>query len=148
MNGPFLYDEGPEPLHTGTPRRSGKLLVLIFGATALLAVLSVVLLPLVKGSAGAQSREVVQVFLAALHKGDDETAYQLLCRQQQGDLSPGDVGGRYLGTGTGSVVGTSDASLHGAPAQDVQVEWDDGARTTLTVVNVDGPHICGVRPKG
>ena len=23
-NGPFLYDEGPEPLHTGTPRRSGK----------------------------------------------------------------------------------------------------------------------------
>ena len=64
--GPFLYEDGPEPLHTGSPRRSGKLLVLVFGATALVAVLMVVLLPLVKGSAGDQSREVVQVFLAAL----------------------------------------------------------------------------------
>jgi hypothetical protein len=146
-NGPFLYDEGPEPLHTGTPRRSGRFLVVIFGVTVLLAVLSVVLLPLVKGSPGDQSREVVQVFLAALHKGDDETAYQLLCRQEQGDLSPADVAGRYLGAGTGSVVGASDAVLHGAPAQHVRVEWDDGSRTTLTVVNVDGPHVCGVTPE-
>jgi hypothetical protein len=46
--GPFLYDEGPEQLHTGTPRRSGKLLVLVFGATAVVAVLMAVLLPLVK----------------------------------------------------------------------------------------------------
>ena len=30
-SGPFLYDDGPAPLHTGTPRRSGKLLVAIFG---------------------------------------------------------------------------------------------------------------------
>jgi hypothetical protein len=142
--GPFLYDEGPEALHTGKPRRSGKLLVLIFGVTALLAVLSVVLLPLVKGSAGDQSREVVQVFLAALHKGDTETAYQLLCRQEQGTVTPAGVAGRYLGAGSGSVVGSSDATLHGAPAQHVTVRWDDGSRSTMTVVNDDGPHVCGV----
>jgi hypothetical protein len=146
--GPFLYDEGPEPLHTGTPRRSGKFLVLIFGATALLAVLSVVLLPLLKGSAGDQSREVVQVFLAALDKGDDETAYQLLCRQEQAKSSPEGVAGRYLGNGSGEVVGASDAEVGGKPAQRVAVEWGDGSRTTLTVVNVDGPHVCGVTAGG
>jgi hypothetical protein len=147
-NGPFLYEEGPEPLHTGTPRRSGKLLVLIFGVTALLAVLSVVLLPLLKGSGGDQSREVVQVFLAALHKGDTETAYQLLCRQEQGAVSPGDVAKRYLGPGSGSVVGSSDATVRGAPAQHVTVQWDDGSRSTMTVVNDDGPHVCGVTGGG
>ena len=147
-NGPFLYDEGPEPLHTGTPRRSGKFLVLVFGATVLVAILSVVLLPLVRGSAGDQSREVVQVFLAALHKGDNETAYQLLCRQEQGKLSPDGVARRYLGDGTGAVVGASDAELGGAPAQHVRVEWDDGSRSTMTVINDDGPHVCGVTRTG
>ena len=146
--GPFLYDEGPEALHTGTPRRSGKYLVLIFGATVLVAVLSAVLLPLVKGTAGDQSREVVQVFYAALDKGDEDTAYQLLCRQQQARMSPGDVAGRYVGDGSAAVVGTSDARFGGAPAERVRVEWDDGSHSTLTVVNVDGPHVCGVTPKG
>jgi len=147
-NGPFLYDEGPEPLHTGAPRRSGRLLVVIFGATVLVAVLMVFLLPLVKGSAGDQSREAVQVFLAALAKGDNDTAYQLLCQQEQAKVTPEGIGGRYLGAGSGSVVGTSDAEVAGAPAQRVRVEWADGSRTTMTVVNVDGPHVCGVTPKG
>ena len=53
-NGPFLYDEGPEPIHTGAPRRRQGLLLWIFGGTALVAVLMVVLLPLVKGSAAAR----------------------------------------------------------------------------------------------
>jgi hypothetical protein len=144
VNGPFLYDDGPEPLHTGSPRRSGKFVVLIFGATVVVAVLMVVLLPLVKGSAGDQSRQAVQVFLAALHKGDTDTAYSLLCDQERADLAPGDIAGRYLGDGTGSVVGTSDAELRGAPAQRVSVAWDDGSRTTMTVINSGGPHICGV----
>jgi hypothetical protein len=145
--GPFLYDEGPEQLHTGTPRRSGKLLVLVFGATVLVAVLMVFLLPLVKGSAGDQSREAVQVFLAASAKGDTDTAYQLLCPQEQAKVAPEGIAARYLGAGTGKVVGTSDAELAGAPAQRVQVEWADGSRTTMTVVNTDGPHVCGVTPK-
>jgi len=147
-DGPFLYDEGPEPLHTGAPRRSGKVLVLVFGATVLVAVLMAVLLPLVKGSAGDQSREAVGVFLAALGKHDTETAYQLLCKQEQAKVSPDGVAGRYLGPGTGAVVGVSDATFGGDPAQHVRVEWGDGSRTTMTVVNVDGPHVCGVTPTG
>jgi len=143
--GPFLYDEGPEALHTGTPRRSGKYLVLIFGATVLLAVLSVVLLPIVKGSAGDQSRQAVQVFLAALHKGDTETAYQLLCEKERAAVRPDDVAARYgVGDGTGRVVGSSDAKANGAPAQRVRVEWPDGSSSRFTVVNSEGPHICGV----
>jgi hypothetical protein len=108
----------------------------------------VFLLPLVKGSAGDQSRQAVQVFLAALAKGDNDTAYQILCQQEQGKVAPEGIAGRYLGDGTGRVVGTSDAEVAGAPAQRVKVEWADGSRTTMTVVNVDGPHVCGVAPKG
>jgi hypothetical protein len=147
--GPFLYDDGPEPLHTGSPRRSGKLLVLVFGATALVAVLMVVLLPLVKGSAGDQSREAVGVFLAALHKGDTETAHQLLCEQERAHLTPDGVAARYVvGGGPGRVVSASDARVDGAPAQQVQVQWSDGSRSRFTVVNSDGPHVCGVTRGG
>jgi hypothetical protein len=147
--GPFLYDEGPEPLHTGAPRKSGKLLVLIFGATALVAVLMVVLLPLVKGSAGDQSREAVQVFLAALDKGDNETAYQLLCQQERARLTPIHVATRYVvDGGPGKVVAVTDATADGAPAQHVRVEWPNGALSRFTVVNDDGPHVCGVTRGG
>jgi hypothetical protein len=147
-NGPFLYDEGPEPLHTGTPRRSGRFLVLIFAATALLAVLSVVLLPIVKGSAGDQSREVVQVFLAALHKGDTETAYDLLCEKERAAVKPEDVAARYVvGGGPGRVVKTSDGGAEGAPTEQVRVQWPDGSTSRFTVVNSNGPHVCGVTPK-
>jgi hypothetical protein len=149
VDGPFLYDEGPEPLHTGTPRRSGRVLVLIFGATALLAVLSVVLLPILKGSAGDQSREVVQVFLAALHKGDTETAYDLLCEKERAAVKPEDVAARYVvGDGPGHVVDASDAKVGGAPAEQVRVQWPNGSLSRFTVVNSNGPHVCGVTPKG
>jgi hypothetical protein len=121
----------------------------VFGGTALLAVLMVVFLPLLKGSAGDQSQEVVQVFLAALDKGDNETAYLLLCEQERAQLTPDDVAGRYLtGDGAGQIVGASDASVGGDPVQRVQVQWPDGSRTQLTVVNSDGPHVCGVTPAG
>jgi hypothetical protein len=143
--GPFLYDEGPEPLHTGTPRRSGKVLVAIFGGTVLVAVLMAVLLPLVTGSAGDQSRQAVQVFLAALDKDDTETAYQLLCEKERAGLTPGDVAARYVvGGGAGHVVAASDAEADGAPAQQVRVQWSDGSLSRFTVVNSDGPHVCGV----
>ena len=147
--GPFLYDERPEPLHTGTPRRSGKYLVLIFGATVLLAVLSAVLLPLVKGSAGHQSRQAVQVFLAALSKNDTETAYDLLCDQERAAVKPADVAARYVaGQTPGKVAGTSDARLDGVPAEHVRVRWADGSFSRFTVVNSNGPHVCGVTRGG
>ncbi len=148
-NGPFLYDEGPEPLHTSPGRRRHGLLLWVFGGTALIAVLMVVFLPLVRGSAADQSREVVQVFLAALDKGDTETAYQLLCEDERAGLSPEEVGPQYLGgTGAGEVAGVSDDRVDGDPVQRVQVEWSDGTTSEFTVVNADGPHVCGVTPAG
>ena len=144
--GPFLYDEGPEPLHTGAPRRSGKILVLIFGATALAAVLMVVLLPLVKGSAGDQSREAVQVFLAALAKGDTGTASQMLCEKERAAVRPNDIAARYVvGGGPGQVVAASDGE---AGAQSVRVRWSDGSFSRFTVINSGGPHVCGVTRGG
>jgi hypothetical protein len=145
-NGPFLYDEGPEPLHTGTPRHSGKWLVAIFGGTVLVAVLMVVLLPLVTGSPGDQSRQAVQVFLAALDKGDTDTAYQVLCEKERAAVRPEGIAARYLvGGGPGRVGAASDGD---GGTQLVRVRWSDGSSSEFTVVNSDGPHVCGVTPNG
>ena len=143
--GPFLYDEGPAPLHTGTPRRSGKLLVMIFGATVLVAVLMAVLLPLIKGSGEEQSREVVQVFLAALDQDDTETAYQLLCEEERAQVAPDEIAGRYVAAaGQGEVGAAVEAEVDGEPVQEVSVEWADGTSTRFVVVNADGAHVCGL----
>jgi hypothetical protein len=143
--GPFLYDDDPEPLHTGPPRRSGKLLILIFGATVLIAVLMVVVLPLVKGNGEDQAREVTGVFLAALDKGDTETAHQLLCDDERSRLDPDEVEAEYVaGAGVGRVVAVHGTELDGAPSQDVDVEWPGGGSATFVVVNTDGLRICGV----
>jgi hypothetical protein len=140
--GPFLYDDDPAPLHTGTPRRSGRWLVAIFGVTVLAAVLLVVLMPLVKGSPEDQAREVTGVFLAALDKGDTETAYGLLCAEERTRLAPEDVAAEYaVGTGNGRVVSVDEA---GESSREVDVEWADGRRARLVVVNADGPRICGI----
>jgi hypothetical protein len=105
----------------------------------------VVLLPLIKGTGEDQSRQVVQVFLAALDKGDTETAHQLLCDDERAHLAPGDVAGRYLVEGGGGQVGSVDrAEVRGEPVRRVAVEWSDGSRSRFVVVNADGPHICGV----
>lgn len=149
VDGPFLYDEGPEQLHTGAPRRRHALLLWVFGGTALVAVLLVVLLPLLRGSAADQSREVVQVFLAALDQGDNDTAHQLLCQQERAAVSPADVAGRYhAGDGAARVSGVTDAEVDGDPVQRVRVEWAGGSSAEFTVVNADGPHVCGVSPAG
>lgn len=147
--GPFLYDEGPEQLHTSPPRSRRGLLLAVFGGTVVVAVLLVVLLPLIRGSAADQSREVVQVFLAALDKGDNETAYQLLCEKERADLAPGDVAGRYLsGGGAGTVAAVTDDEVDGDPVQRVRVDWSDAPSSEITVVRADGPHVCGVTPGG
>jgi hypothetical protein len=147
--GPFLYDDDPAPLHTGTPRRRQGLLLWLFGGTALVAVLMVVAMPLVKGSPEEQAREVTGVFLAALAKGDNETAFQLLCEEERAQVPPDGVAGRYLtGEGAGKVVSSRAADVDGSPVQQVRVEWPDGSATRLTVVNSDGPHVCGVTAGG
>ena len=114
----------------------------MFGATAVVAVLMAVLLPLVKGSPDDQAREVTGVFLAALAKGDTATAHGLLCEDERARLAPEDVGAEYLaGDGIGRVVSVEEAD--GKPSRDVDVEWPGGERARFFVVNSDGPHICG-----
>ena len=149
--GPYLYGEGPEPLHTGTPRSRKGLLVGVFTGTVAVAVAAAVALPLLTGSAGKQATETAGVFVAALQKGDTGTAYELLCDDERARLKPGDVAAVYLRPGTGTVAGSSDAELSSLPAQRVEVRWTDGgtvARTFLTVINQSGPHVCGTSASG
>jgi hypothetical protein len=145
--GPYLYDEGPEPLYKGTGRRRRGLLAAILLGTVLLAVAVVVALPLVKGTAGEQATQAAGVFFAALRQGDTETAYGLLCSDERARLEPGQVAAAYLRPGT-PTVGT--ATDHGSTER-VTVDWTDGGavtRTFLTVVNEGGAHICGSTASG
>jgi len=138
--GPFLYDEGPAPLHTGTPRRSGKILVLIFGGTVVFALLMVVATLALRGTGADQAKEVSGVFLAALAADDTETAYGLLCQAERVRLSPDEVAVEYLGEGDprlGQVREDGDRRL-------VPVEWSAGTPSELTVVGEDGLRVCGV----
>lgn len=137
--GPFLYDDDPAPLHTGTPRRRQGLLVAALAGTVLLAVGMVVALFAVKGSPGEQAEEVVGVFLAALSADDTETAHQLLCERERERVGQDDVAAEYLGTTPGEVVGSSDAGVE----QAVEVRWADGATSWLAVISEDGARVCG-----
>jgi hypothetical protein len=142
--GPYLYDEGPEPLHTGEGRRRGRLLVVILVGTVLAAVAAAVALPLVKGTAGEQSTQAAQVFFAALQQGDTETAYGLLCTDERARLKPDEVAAEYLQPGTPTIEKATDAGT----TERVTVRWTEGGavtRTFLTVVNEDGAHVCGTR---
>ena len=142
MTGPFLYDDGPAPLHTGAPRRSGKILVLVFGGTVLFAVLMVVLTLVLRGTGSEQAKEVSGVFLAALAADDTETAYGLLCQDERIRLSPEEVADEYLSGGDprlGTVREDGEARL-------VPVEWSGGTTSELTVIGEDGLRVCGTTP--
>jgi hypothetical protein len=143
MSGPYLYDEGPEAIHTGTPRRRPWFLVLLIGGPLVAAVAMVVLMVAVRGTPAEQAREVTDVFLAALAQDDVETAYGLLCEAERAGIAPGDVAATYAEEGRGLVTGVTDAEVDGDPVQRVTVAWDDGATTRLTVVAEDGARICG-----
>jgi hypothetical protein len=138
-NGPFLYDDDPAPLHTGTPRRATGPLLLIFGGTAVFAVLMVVLMLVLRGSAEDQAKEVAGVFLAALEQEDTDTAYDLLCQDERNRLAPDELAGAYLGEGTGELG----AVREDGEGRRVPVEWSDGTTTELTVIGEDGLRICG-----
>jgi hypothetical protein len=146
--GPYLYDDGPEALHTGTPRRRRGLLTAIFLGAACLAIVAVILLPLVTGSASAKAKEVTGVFLKAMAANDLETAYGLLCDSEQQRLKPGEVAGAYLGATPGKVGKAAELKRNGTTIETVDVRWADGATSRYTLVNQGGPHICSTRPIG
>src|SRR5215213_3963909 len=77
--GPYLYDDDPAPLHTGTPRNRNWTIVVLMGLTVLLAVGTVVGMYVFRGSPEDEAEQVAGVFVAALAAGDDETASGLLC---------------------------------------------------------------------
>ncbi|HEX2074375.1 MAG TPA: hypothetical protein VHF92_11360, partial [Geodermatophilus sp.] len=62
--GPYLYDEGPESLHTGTPRNRDWSIVILLGLTVLLAVGTVVGMYVFRGSPADEAEEVAGVFVA------------------------------------------------------------------------------------
>jgi hypothetical protein len=138
--GPYLYDDDPEPLHTGAPRNRNGQLIAVLVATALVAVGTVVALFVVRGSPAEQSEEAVQVFLAALAADDTETAHQLLCATERGRIGEEQVAGEYLGTTPGEVTGSTDAGIE----QVVQVRWADDATSRFAVISEDGARICGL----
>jgi hypothetical protein len=151
MTGPHLYEEGPEDLHTGTPRRRNGLILAIFGATLAVGVGMVVTLPLVKGSGDEQAREVVGVFTAALAADDLETAGGLLCEAERDRGEAEEVAAGYAQPGTAEIVGVQEGELDGVESREVRLRWDDGASTTETTIAVvleDGPRVCGSTAAG
>jgi hypothetical protein len=149
--GPFLYDEGPEPLHTGAGRSRRGLLVVVFLGTVLVAVAAAVALPLLRGTAAEQAGEAAGVFVAALQQGDTETAYGLLCAEERARLAPEQVAVEYLRAGTPRIGEVADDEFAGRTAQRVEVRWTDGGAATttfLTVINADGAHVCGTTTAG
>lgn len=143
----YLYDDDPQPLHAG-PGRSRKGLLLALGVgTVAVAVGAVVALPLLQGDASEQAGEVADVFSRALAAGDAETAWGLLCEDEQNRLPPADVAGEYLRPGT-PTVGTPERGQGEERTELVPVSWDDGGSVTtveLTVVPEDGARVCGLR---
>ena len=141
--GPYLYDDDPAPLHTGTPRPARALILAVIGGTVAVAVGMAVGLPLVKGSPEEQAREVSGVFLSALAQDDVETAYGLLCAEERARVAPEALATEYAAGGTGRVAGAIADELDGEPVQRVEVAWSDGSTSTLTVVSESGARICG-----
>jgi hypothetical protein len=141
--GPYLYDDDPAPLHTGTPRPARALILAVIGGTVAVAVGMAVGLPLVTGSPEEQAREVTGVFLAALAQDDLETAYGLLCAEERARLAPQAVPAQYALGDAGEIAGTRAAEVDGTPAQQVEVAWSGGGTSTLTVVSEQGARVCG-----
>ncbi|MGY2004968.1 Rv0361 family membrane protein [Blastococcus sp. SYSU DS1024] len=142
--GPFLYDDDPAPLHTGTPRSRQGWLIGGLVATVLVAVGMVGVLYLVRGGPADQATEVTGVFLAALANGDTETAYELLCEDERARLDATGMAAEYSRPGGAEIVDVEDDPGEGARVQQVTVRWDGGGSAQLAVVNEDGPRICGI----
>ena len=141
--GPFLYDDDPAPLHTGSPRARQAWIVGGLLGIVLFAVAMVGGLYLVQGSPQEQATQAAEVFLDSLSDGDTDTALQMLCEDERTRLEPREIADAYLEAAPGEIGEAHDDEAEGAVVQDVPVRWADGTTTELRVVNEDGPRICG-----
>ena len=142
--GPCLYDDEPEALHTTPPRHRNRLLLGIMLATVLLGVAMVQLMPLVKGTPEERSTAAVTVFYASLADGDLATATQMLCSAERNRLGDEDPAEEYARAGTPEITGSTEDEVDGDTVRRVTVRWDDGSTATVTVVAEDGPRVCGI----
>ena len=140
--GPFLYDEGPEDLHTAPPRNRNGLLLGIMLGTIVVGVLMVLLLPVIKGSSEEQSTAAVTVFYDSLGDGDLATATQMLCSDERDRLGDAEPTEDYLLGSDPEVTGSTEVGEDGD--QEVTVRWADGSTATVTVVRESGPRVCGI----
>ncbi len=88
------------------------------------------------------------VFLAALDRGDGETAHGLLCAEVRAEVDAGEVPGEYRLPTPARVVGSEETEVDGALVYEVDVRWADGSTTSFVVINEGGPHVCGMSSAG
>jgi hypothetical protein len=149
--GPFLYDDGPAPLHTGTPRNRNGLIIALLGGTVLFSVVMVGGMTMVKGTGASQSKDVAGVFTSSLSQGDLVTAYGLICDSERARITPDQLAGEYQQPGTPTIGNAKRVEVDGSPTEVVTVRWNDGGAVTtteLTVVPEGGTKVCGTRLAG
>ncbi|WP_029429661.1 hypothetical protein [Blastococcus sp. URHD0036] len=142
--GPFLYDDEPEPLHTAPPRNRNGLLLGIMLATIVVGVAMVLLMPVVKGTPGERADAAVTVFYASLGDGDLDTATQMLCTSERDRLGERDPAEDYVLGRDPEITGSGEVEVDGDRLRTVTVRWDDDSTSTITIRAEDGPRICGI----
>jgi len=145
MTGPYLYDDQPEPLHTGAPRGRNWSIVVILVLTVLAAVGTVVGMYVFRGSPAEEAEERAGVFVAALAADDVETASGLLCEEARQGVSGEEALEHYTGVAGGTVGRAREVDVDGEPAQIVPVEQHDGTTTELVLIPEGGPKVCDLR---
>ena len=141
MTGPYLYDDDPAPLHTGTPRNRNWSIVILLGLTVLLAVGAVAGMYVFRGSPADEAEERAGVFVAALAADDVETASALLCEEQRTGR-PADEALEPYRDVVGTVGDAREQEIDGAPVLVVPV----GTTRELVLVPEGGPKVCGLDP--
>ena len=142
-NGPYLYDDNPEPLHTGTPHSRNWSIVVLLVLTVLLAVGTVVGIFVFRGSPADEAQERAHVFLAALTADDTETASALLCEKAREGKTDVQALEPYTALSGGTDGTARQAEVDGKPVVMVPVEGAGGSE--LVLVPEGGPKVCGLR---
>ena len=144
MSGPYLYDDEPERLHTGTPRGRNWSIVAVLVLTVLAAIGTVVGMLVFRGSPADEAEERAGVFLAALAADDVETASGLLCEDERRGVSSEEALEPYAGLASGTVGEARQIEVDGEPVVVVPVR-DAGAPAELVLIPEGGPKVCGLR---